>query len=186
MMSICFNAHDERFQPDEKIPAVEIYAVHDRGELEAYCKLCLEYNIKPEIEVFHTGAFWNIGYMRKLGLLKDPCWLTLFLGWPGGCWTPPTPRALTYLVEHLPPRCNYSVSVMDIATQLKVLTTSIILGGHVRIGIEDNPYINEGVLAKSNAELVEKIVRIARELGRDIATPEEARKIIGLPGKKVK
>jgi 3-keto-5-aminohexanoate cleavage enzyme len=69
---------------------------------------------------------------------------------------------------------------MDPANYWQVLTTSILIGGNVRVGMEDNPYVSDGVLAKSNAELVEKIVRIARELGREIATPAEARKIIGL------
>ena len=69
---------------------------------------------------------------------------------------------------------------MDPATQWEILTLTITLGGHVRVGWEDNPYLEDGTLAKSNALLVEKIIRIARELGREIANPEEARKIIGI------
>jgi 3-keto-5-aminohexanoate cleavage enzyme len=69
---------------------------------------------------------------------------------------------------------------MDPQAQWQILTLAIILGGHVRVGMEDNPYLSEGVLAKSNAELVEKIVRISRELGREIAEPSEARQIIGI------
>jgi len=72
------------------------------------------------------------------------------------------------------------VSVMDPENHWRILTTAIILAGHVRVGMEDNPYLSDGVLAKSNAELVEKIVRISKELGREIAEPSEARKIIGL------
>jgi 3-keto-5-aminohexanoate cleavage enzyme len=73
------------------------------------------------------------------------------------------------------------VSVMDPPTQWQVLTQSILLGGHVRVGMEDNPYIDlRGTLARSNAELVDKIVRISRELGRDIASVDEARRISGL------
>ena len=84
------------------------------------------------------------------------------------------------MAEHLPSDFNYSVSVMDPPTQWQVLTTSILLGGHVRVGMEDNPYVADGVWAGSNAELVDKIVRISRELGREIATPQEARRIVGL------
>ena len=64
-----------------------------------------------------------------------------------------------------------------------VATLAIMMGGHVRAGLEDNIFVEKGVLAKSNAELVEKVVRIARELGREIATPDEARSILGLKGK---
>jgi 3-keto-5-aminohexanoate cleavage enzyme len=72
---------------------------------------------------------------------------------------------------------------MDPAEQWKVLTTAIILGGHVRVGMEDNPFLSAGQYARSNAELVEKIVRISRELGREVASPDEARKIIWPAGK---
>ena len=84
--------------------------------------------------------------------------------------------------DHKPENFNYSVSVMDPPTHWQVLTQSILLGGHVRVGMEDSPFVDSGATyAKSNAELVEKIVRISRELGREIASPDEARKITGLP-----
>lgn len=181
MMSICFNAHDESFQPDPEYPAVELYGIHDRGELEGYCRHTKEYGIKPEVEAFHYGAVWNAQRLIKMGLLETPVWTTFFLGWPGGCWTPPTVEAMQFMHNHKPADFNYSVSVMDPPTQWRVLTQAILLGGHVRVGMEDNPYLDlNGTLAKSNAELVEKIVRIARELGRDIASVEEARVISGL------
>ena len=85
-----------------------------------------------------------------------------------------------YMHDHKPEDFNYNVSVMDPATHWQILTIAIILGGHVRVGMEDNPYLSDGVLAKSNAELVEKIVRISRELGREIASSKEARKSIAL------
>ena len=116
-----------------------------------------------------------------MGLLDTPVWTTFFLGWPGGCWTPPTVEAMQYMHHHKPVDFTYSVSVMDPPTQWQVLTQAILLGGHVRVGMEDNPYLDlKGTLAKSNAELVDKIVRIARDLGRDSASPEEARRITGL------
>lgn len=180
MMSISFNAHDEYFQPDPAYPPVELYAIHNRTELAEYSRLTQSKGVKPEIETFQLGAVWNALFILKQGLLNKPVWTTLFLGWPGGCWTPPTPKSLMWMVDHLPSDFNYSVSVMDPPTQWQVLTTSIILGGNVRVGMEDNPYVSDGVLAKSNAELVEKIARIARELGREIASPDEARKIVGL------
>jgi 3-keto-5-aminohexanoate cleavage enzyme len=89
---------------------------------------------------------------------------------------------MQFMHSHKPADFNYSVSVMDPPTQWTVLTQAILLGGHVRVGMEDNPYLDlKGTLARSNAELVDKIVRISRELGRDIASVEEARRITGLP-----
>src|SRR5260370_40296100 len=85
-------------------------------------------------------------------------------------------------VDHLPKdrRISWNVSVMDPATQWQILTEAIIMGGHVRVGWEDNPYLGDGTLADTNALLVEKIVRIAREVGREVATPQETRQIIGI------
>lgn len=182
MMAIAFNAHDEFFQPDLRFPANEMYASHPRDELVAYSRAALEHGVTVEVESFHTGAFWNMQFVAKQALLPEPIWTTLFLGWPGGCWTPPTPKSLIYLVDHLPTDLciNWNVSVMDPATQWQILTLAIMMGGHVRVGWEDNPYLENGTLARTNALLVEKVVRIARELGREVATPEEARQIIGI------
>jgi 3-keto-5-aminohexanoate cleavage enzyme len=186
MMSICFNAHDECFQPDPSYPPVELYGIHDREELEKYCRYTREHGVKPEVESFHYGAVWNARRFIDMGLLDTPVWTTVFLGWPGGCWTPPTVEAMQYMHHHKPPDFNYSVSVMDPPTQWQVLTQSILLGGHVRVGMEDNPYLDsKGTLAKSNAELVDKMVRIAKDLGRDVASPEEARRITGLAAQPV-
>ena len=187
MMSICFNAHDECFQPDPDYPPVELYGIHSREELQGYGAETRRYGVKPEVESFHFGAIWNARRLMQAGLLDAPVCTTFFLGWPGGCWTPPTLAALEYMHNHLPAGFNYSVSVMDPPTHWQVLTHSILLGGHVRVGMEDSPYLDAGkALARSNAELVEKIVRLARELGRDIATPEEARRITGLPSRQSK
>lgn len=183
MMSIAFNAHDEFFQPDPAFPANEMYASHPRDELEGYSRAALKKGVKVEVESFHTGAFWNMRFIASKGILPEPIWTTLFLGWAGGCWTPPTPKALIYFVDHLPKnlKVNWNVSVMDPATQWEILALAITMGGHVRVGWEDNPYLEDGTLAKTNAMLVEKIARICRELGREVATPAEARKIIGIP-----
>lgn len=181
MMSYAFNVHDEFFQPDPAYPPNEMYALHPRDELAAFCRAALENGVKPEVESFYTGAFWNLEFIRRQGLLEDPVWTTLFLGWQGGAWTPPTHESLLYLVHHLPPRVNWNVSVMDQATQWRILPLAIAMGGHVRVGWEDNPYLPSGELARENAELVEVVVRMAREIGREIASPDEARQIVGLP-----
>lgn len=181
MMSYAFNVHDEYFQPDPAFAANEMYALHTRDELQAFSAAAMEHGVKPEVESFYTGAFWNLEFIRRRGLLVDPVWTTLFLGWQGGAWTPPTHESLLYLVHHLPGNVNWNVSVMDAATQWKLLPTAIAMGGHVRVGWEDNPFLPDGSIARENAELVDVVVRMARDIGREVATPEEARRIVGVP-----
>jgi 3-keto-5-aminohexanoate cleavage enzyme len=180
MMSYCFNAHDEHFQPDPEYPANEIYATHPRAELVEFAQAAHDHGVKVEVESFHTGAFYNMRYVKKNGTLPEPIWTTLFLGWPGGTWTPPTPQGLIFMVENLPKelKVNWNTSVMDPPTHWQVLTQAINMGGHVRVGWEDDPYLASGVYAKHCHELVDKIVRIAHEMGREVATPDEARQII--------
>jgi 3-keto-5-aminohexanoate cleavage enzyme len=180
MMSYAFNVHDEHFQPDLSIPANEQYAIHPRTELIEFCQAAREHGVKPEVESFYTGAFWNLEYIRARGVIDSPVWTTLFLGWPGGAWTPPTADSLLYLVRHLPPEVNWNTSVMDPATQWQLLAVALGIGGHVRVGWEDNPYLPDGRPSRSNAELVDEIVRLSRSLGREPATADEARVIIGV------
>jgi len=181
MMSYAFNVHDEYFQPEPEYPAIEQYSIHPRPELEAFCRAARERGVKPEIEAFQTGAFFNLEYIRGLGLLDDPVWVTLFLGWRGGAWTPPTPDALLFMVRNLPPRVNWNLSVMNPEMQWRLLAVALGIGGHVRVGWEDNPYLPDGTMSRSNAELVEAVVKLARMMGREPASVEEARSIVGLP-----
>lgn len=183
MMSFAFNVHDEYFRPDPAYPANEQYAIHPRSELEAFSRAALEHGVKPEIECFYTGAFWNLDYIRDLGLLQNPVWATLFLGWPGGAWTPPTPDSLLHLINHVPAEVNWNVSVMNPQQQWRILGLALATGGHVRVGWEDNPYLPDGRPSRSNAELVDQVVQLARIMGREPATADEAREIIGLPPK---
>lgn len=183
MVSVAFVAHDECFDYEPPHPPKEIYGLHPRSELEAYCMLCNELRVKIEVEAFHTGGFWNAQRMVMKGLLKPPVWTTFFLGWMGGAWTPPSTEAVLYMKKHLPQGFNWNTSVMDPELGWKMLCVAIIEGGHVRVGMEDNPFLRPGEYATSNAQLVEKVVRIARDLGREVASPEEARGIIGLPSK---
>ncbi len=183
MVSVCFNAHDECFDYEPPNEPVELYGLHDRDELTEYCKLTRELGVTIEAECFHYGGVWNAQRMISQGLLAQPTWITFFLGWRGGCYTPPTPKAMQYMHDHLPDGFLYNTSVMDPDHHWRILTMAILLGGHVRVGMEDNPFLGPGEYASSNAELVEKIVRISRELGREIATPDEARRIIWPQGR---
>jgi 3-keto-5-aminohexanoate cleavage enzyme len=168
MMAVAFNAHDEYFQP---VPV---------EELIAYAKAAEEHKVKLECECFQTGAFWHLEFVRRAGYLRDKTYCTLFIGWPGGTWTPPTERALQFMVDNLPQNCIWNVSVMNPEKQWPILAMAVALGGHVRVGYEDNPYIAPGEFAKNNAVLVERMVGIARGLGREVATADEARRILGL------
>ena len=180
MMAVAFNAHDEYFNPDPQFPPKRMMAIHPVEELLAYAEAAVEHNVKLEVECFHTGAFWNLEFVRKRGYLKEKTYTTLFLGWPGGTWTPPTEKALIYTIDHLPKGCIWNVSVMNPQKQWDLLSLAVSLGGHVRVGYEDNPYIAPGELAKTNAVLVERMMKIAQGLGREVATPREARQILAL------
>ncbi|MBI2823096.1 MAG: 3-keto-5-aminohexanoate cleavage protein [Planctomycetia bacterium] len=184
MISTCFNAHDECFDYEPPNKPVELYGLHDRNELAEYCRVTKELGVKIEAECFHYGGVWNAQRFVAQGLLAKPVWITFFLGWRGGCFTPPTLKAMQYMHDHLPEGFVYNTSVMDPREHWRVLSMAILLGGHVRVGMEDNPFVAPGQYARTNAELVEKIVRISREVGREIASPAEARRIAGLNGSK--
>jgi 3-keto-5-aminohexanoate cleavage enzyme len=136
-----------------------------------------EATIKPELEVFDMGMVVTCLGMRNEGKLKDPLHVQFVLGTPWGA--PATPKSLLHLHEHIPSDATWSVIGIGKA-QLPMSMMALTMGGHVRVGMEDNIYYQSGVLATSNAQLVERIVRIAREYGREIATPAEARTILGL------
>jgi 3-keto-5-aminohexanoate cleavage enzyme len=173
MMSIILNHHDEHFTE------LSVNQLHPLDELERYCKRCQSLRIKPEWEVWHTGSFWNLQYLIDKGLLKPPHVLTLFFNWPGGTWSPPTPDEYLHRLRYMPRDCIHTVSVMG-EEQMKIVGLAIATGGNVRVGTEDNPFISSSVAAKNNAEIVSRAVHLSREMGREVADPSEARKLIGL------
>ena len=135
-----------------------------------------ETDVKPEIEVFETGMINNALFLRKKGLILPPLHFDFVLGVPGAM--PGTLKNLLFLSESIPPGSTWSVAGIGTA-EIPLTTAAIIMGGHVRVGLEDNLYMPDGSPA-SNPLLVEKVVRIAKEVGRPIATPEEARSILSL------
>jgi 3-keto-5-aminohexanoate cleavage enzyme len=122
--------------------------------------------IKPEIEVFDKGMVDMALRLYKKGILKAPLHFNFVLGVNGGIAA--TPRDLVYLVDSIPHDATYTVTGIG-RNEFNMATISIIMGGHVRVGYEDNIYMKKGVLANSNGELVEKAVTLAKELGREIA-----------------
>jgi len=146
--------------------------------LEALANETLSKGIKPELEVFEVGMVCTCLRYLERGLLKPPLHFQFVLGTPAGM--PATPKSLLHLSEVIPQGSTWSVIGIG-AGQLPMAMMGMIMGGHVRVGLEDNIYYSKGVLAKNNAQLVERVVRIAGEFGREVANPKEARKILYLP-----
>ena len=136
-----------------------------------------ENNIKPEIEIFDAGMVYNALYYLKKGVLKAPLHFQFVLGAPGGMTA--TVENLMFLKTLIPEDSTWGALGIG-RGHLPIMYTTLALGGHVRVGMEDNIYYSKGVLAKSNAEFVERSKRIAAEIDKEIATPDEARAILGI------
>lgn len=136
----------------------------------------LEANIKPEIEAFDLGFIYQGIKLIEQGLVKEAAHFQLVMGVDGGI--PATSDNLLHMCRQLPPNATFSVAGIG-RWQLNMTSMAIILGGHVRVGLEDNIYYNKGRLAP-NEEFVARARRLTAELQREIATPKEARKILGL------
>jgi len=179
---------DQRLQPVELIPEMATLScgtcnfgpdvfMNSEEYIEKFAKRMQEVGLKPEIEVFERGMIENAKSLVKKGLVKAPLHVDFVLGVPGAC--PGTPEDLMFMVNQLPEGWTWTVAGIG-RSELPLAVMAIILGGHVRVGFEDNVFYSKGQLATSNAQLVERIVRIAKEMGREIATPDEARKILGI------
>lgn len=133
--------------------------------------------VKPELEIFDSGMLATAKRWLAKGQLPSPAHFDFVMGVPGGMAA--TPQALMYLLSELPAGATWTVAGIGPA-QLPMATWGLMLGGHVRVGFEDNIYYRKGELAVSNAQLVARVARIAAELGRAVAKPDEARRILGM------
>ncbi len=136
-----------------------------------------ESGVKPEIEVFDTGHLRQAIHWIKEGLIDHPPYFQLCMGVGWGIEA--TPENLLYMKNNLPPDIPWSVLGVG-RTQLPMITLGILLGGNIRVGFEDNVYLRKGVLAKSNAQMVETAVKLVDHLQREVATTNDARRILGL------
>ncbi len=143
--------------------------------VEALAKDMLKNNIKPEIEIFDSAMIRNAEHLVKKGLLKPDLHFNLVMNVPGSMAG--TPRNLMFLIESLPKGATFTVSGIG-KSQVTMLTMAILMGGHVRTGLED--VLKIGNEHASNVALVQQVVDIAKVLKREIATPDEARKILSL------
>jgi len=133
--------------------------------------------IKPEIETYHTGGAWVIRHLIEQNLLDQPYWIQTVMGYQTASFA--TVDNVLHLVGELPEGSLWLCSAIG-PFQLPLTTLAILMGGHARVGLEDNVYYRRGEKAKSNAQLVERTARIAHELNREVATPEQARQMLGL------
>ena len=150
--------------------------------MRQFLSIFKEMETKPEFEIYDVGMINNLAFLIEAGYVQRPVYLQFVLGVLGGI--PPAPENLMFMLETARKAIGdfeFSACVAGKA-QFPLCTQSLIMGGNARVGLEDNLYLEKGVLAKSNAEQVAKIIRIARELGIEPATPQEARGILRLKG----
>lgn len=152
-------------------------SVNFREQNREYARRMRDVGVKPELEVFNPGHLDGFYDLFENGHLQKPYWCSLILGMQSG--TLPTPRNLINLVDNIPEETNWQCIAIG-RHQLPLTTVAIAMGGHIRVGLEDNVFYRKGERAESNAQLVSRAARIAGEMERPIATPNEARKIIGL------
>lgn len=139
----------------------------------------IKYNVKPEIEVFDTAMIWNAIRLSEKGEVKTPLHFNFVLGVVGS--QPATVEALMYNYQSLPKGCTWGVTIIG-KNHVQLSTIAMALGGHVRVGIEDNIFYSKGVLA-TNLALLRRMKNIALAMGKEPATPAEARQILSLPTK---
>jgi len=134
-------------------------------------------NIKPELETYHTGGAWVIRDLIEHDLIEKPYWVQTVMGYQTSSF--PTVDNVVNLLREFPEGSLWLCAGVGIF-QLSMTTLAILMGGHARVGMEDNIYYRRGEKLKSNAQVVERTVRIANELNREVATPAQAREMLGI------
>jgi len=150
--------------------------VSTQSMLELGAKRLQEIGVKPELEVFDVGQVWFAKHMVEQGLIDNPPLFQVCLGIPWGA--PAKPGVFQAMVDELPEGCNWTGFAIG-AMEMPMVAQSMLLGGNVRVGLEDNLYLEKGVLA-SNAQLVDRARTIVEAMGAVVQTPAEARQTLGL------
>lgn len=180
---------DERLQPTDLRPEMatldcgtlnfggdEIF-VNTENTIKNFGTRMIELGIKPELECFDKSMIEMAIRLGKKGYIKSPMHFDFVLGVNGGLGG--TLKDFQFMRDAIPSDATYTVAGVG-RFEFPLAVAAIIDGGHVRVGFEDNVYISKGVVAKSNGELVAKVARLAKELGREIANPTETREILSL------
>ena len=181
--------NDERLQPTELFPEMatldcgtlnfggdEVFT-NTENTIKYFGEKLIARGITPELDVFDKSMIDMALRLHRKGYIQSPMHFDFVMGVNGGISG--EMRDFVFLRESIPADATYTVAGVG-RYEFPLAALAIIDGGHVRVGFEDNVYISKGVLARSNGELVEKVVRMAKEMGREIATPAEARRILGL------
>lgn len=150
--------------------------INSDNTIKNFGRIMIERGVKPEVEVFDKGMIDTALKMAEKGYILSPIHFDFVLGVQIGA----TVRDLSFMVHSIPADATWTVAAIG-RHQIPMATLGIIMGGHVRVGFEDNLHIGKNVLAKNNGELVEKVVRLAKELDRPVASPGDARRILNLP-----
>ncbi|MBP1671996.1 MAG: 3-keto-5-aminohexanoate cleavage enzyme [Bacteroidetes bacterium] len=184
--------NDERLQPTELCPEMatldcgtlnfggDDVFMNTENTIKYFGTKMIERGIKPELEVFDKSMIDMALRLQKKGFIKSPMHFDFVMGVNGGISG--ELRDFIFLRGSIPADATYTAAGVG-RFEFPLAAAAIIDGGHVRVGFEDNVFISKGVVAKSNGELVAKVVRMAKEFGREIATPAEARQILGLKPK---
>lgn len=150
------------------------------SDVNLYAKTMQEKGIKPEVELYHPGQYWVLLDLMREGTIDPPYMIQFVMGFQTSSF--PTPANVLALINELPPRSMFSLIGVG-PFQIPMNVFSIMMGGHVRVGMEDNLYYRKGEKLQSNAQLVARIKRIAEEMNRTVATVAQAREMLGLPQK---
>ncbi|HTP53014.1 MAG TPA: 3-keto-5-aminohexanoate cleavage protein [Anaeromyxobacteraceae bacterium] len=166
-----------KYHPVRKAFVFELVFANPFSEITEILKAMRESRTKPEMECFDVGHVGNSFPLIDMGLLAPPFQYSLILGVLGGA--PPTVPNLLAMVDQLPPQSDWEVIGIG-REQWRLLAASCSIGGNVRVGLEDNFYLPDGVMAKSNGELVERAARMVRDQGREVAAVDACRTRLGL------
>jgi 3-keto-5-aminohexanoate cleavage enzyme len=147
------------------------------GQISAWAGAMKKRGIKPELEIYHPGCAWVVNDLIQQALIDKPYWIQTVMGFQTSSY--PTVKNTIDMLMELPEGSLWLCSGIG-PFQLALTTLAALMGGHVRVGLEDNVYYRRGEKAKSNAQLVERAVRITHELNREVATPAQARQMLGL------
>lgn len=156
------------------------FLMNTPSDIVRYAEAMKKRKIKPEMEVYAPTMMKEVRMLIDKGLLEKPYYINFVLGMPAQGTIEATRENLSFMIKQLPPDSLFNVCAVGVA-QLPMTTYAMLDGGMARVGLEDNIYYRKGELAISNAQLVERTVRIAKELQREIASPAEAREILRLP-----
>lgn len=166
-----------KYSPEKKQFYFDVVFANPFSDILMFVAAMNKAGVKPELECFDMGHIHNTAPLYDMDMLHDPTY-SLILGVTGGI--APTVENLVHMARALPPQAHWEVIGIS-HVQWKLVAAAIAMGGNIRVGLEDNFYVRKGQMANHNGELVEKAAHLVTELGREVATVDEARKILDLP-----